>query len=254
MIDIHSHILPGMDDGARSFEEALEMAYLAAESGTALIAATIHANMPGMETKGRRELYLRQLGTFCSLLKREGIPLAVASGMEVFADGSFPEALNNGEFLTLNGTPYLLVEFSIDECAAEIYRVLGGILQRGYIPVLAHPERYECVRRVPAHVCEWDRMGAVIQLNKGSLLGRFGRTVRKTAESLLRHRLVHAVASDAHRADIRTTDLSEVSKLLCLDYGASAARLFLEENPSRILSGRAVVRGRTREYDYSEHL
>ena len=118
--------------------------------------------------------------------------------------------------------------------------------------MIAHPERYECVQAVPAHVYEWYQMGAVIQLNKGSLLGRFGSRIRRTAESLLRHRLVMAVASDAHRADIRTTDLSGAAEILREEYGRETAYLLLEENPGRILQGRALVRQEAVPYNYTQ--
>lgn len=241
MIDIHTHILPDMDDGARSWGEAVEMAELAAENGTHILAATIHANLPGMDNPRRLEAYVRQLKQFQGILQKEKIPLTVCSGMEVFADAGFPRGFHPTDFLTLNGSPYLLTEFSMDEGAAQIYRTVDGILERGLIPVLAHPERYVCVQRVPAHVFEWHQMGALIQINKGSLLGRFGSQIRRTANSLLRHRLAAAVASDAHRADIRTTDLSKTADFLRDEYGRKTAYLLLEENPGRILQGWEVI-------------
>lgn len=250
MIDIHAHILPDMDDGARSWAEAAEMAETAVESGTHTLAATIHANLPGMDNPRRLAIYNRQLEQFQRILLREKIPLTVCSGMEVFADASFPREFRPGDFLTLNGSPYLLTEFSMDEGAAQIYRTLDDMLERGLIPVLAHPERCECVQRVPAHAFEWYQMGALIQINKESLLGRLGSRIRRTAESLLRHHLVNAVASDAHRAGIRTTDLSEVVDYLRNEYGSETAYLLLEENPGRILRGREVIRGEPTPYQY----
>ena len=100
MIDIHAHILPDMDDGARSWAEAAEMAETAAESGTHTLAATIHANLPGMDNPRRLEIYTRKLEQFQRILLREKIPLTVCSGMEVFADASFPGEFRPGDFLT----------------------------------------------------------------------------------------------------------------------------------------------------------
>lgn len=250
MIDIHAHILPEMDDGARSWEEAIEMAELAAESGTHMLAATVHANLPGMNNERRMEAYVRQIEHFRTILHSEKIALNVCSGMEVFADARFTRKFRPGDFLTLNGSSYLLTEFPMDEGAAQIYRTVDGILERGLIPVLAHPERYACVQHVPAHVWEWYQMGALIQINKGSLLGRFGSRIQRTAESLLRHRLVSAVASDAHRADVRTTDLTETRDFLRKEYGSRMEYLLLEENPDRILQGREVIREKEIPYEY----
>lgn len=250
MIDIHTHILPEMDDGARSWEEAIEMAELAAENGTHTLAATVHANLPGMDNERRMEVYVRQLERFQRILQSEGITLNVCSGMEVFAYDDFPRKFHPGDFLTLNGSLYLLTEFPMDESAAQIYRNVDSILERGLIPVLAHPERYECVQHVSAHVWEWYQMGALIQINKGSLLGRFGRRIQRTADSLLRHRIADAIASDAHHADIRTTDLMETEEFLKKEYVSRTAYLLLEENPDRILQGREVIREEAVPYEY----
>lgn len=250
MIDIHTHILPEMDDGARSWEEAIEMAELAAESGTHTLAATVHANLPGMDNERRMEVYVQQLERFQRILHSEKIALNVCRGMEVFAYGDFTRKFHPDDFLTLNGSSYLLTEFPMDEGAAQIYRAVDCILECDLIPVLAHPERYACVQHVPAHVWEWYQMGALIQINKGSLLGRFGSRIQRTAESLLRHRLVSAVASDAHRADVRTTDLTETRDFLRKEYGSRMEYLLLEENPDRILQGREVIREKEIPYEY----
>lgn len=250
MIDIHTHILPEMDDGARSWEEAVEMAELAVESGTHTLAATVHANLPGMDNERRLEVYLQQIEHFRSILRSEKIALNVCSGMEVFAYNDFPRKNHLGDFLTLNRSSYLLTEFSMDEGAAQIYRTVDGILERGSIPVLAHPERYACVQYVPAHVWEWHQMGALIQINKGSILGRFGSRIQRTVETILRHHLVSVVASDAHHADIRTTDLTEIEEFLRNEYGSRTAYLLLEENPERILQGRETIREEATPYEY----
>lgn len=252
MIDIHTHILPEMDDGARSWEEAVEMAELAAESGTHTLAATVHANLPGMDNERRMEVYIRQIEHFRTILHSEKIALNVCSGMEVFAYGDFPRKFYPVDFLTLNGSLYLLIEFPMDESAAQIYRNVDSILERGLIPVLAHPERYECVQHVPAHVWEWYQMGAIIQINKGSLLGRFGSRIQQTADSLLRHCLATIVASDAHHADVRTPDLTETEEFLKKEYGSGTAYLLLEENPGRILQGRKIIRKEAIPYRYGE--
>lgn len=252
MIDIHTHILPGMDDGAHSWEEAAEMAALAAESGTHTLAATVHANLPGMDNERRMEVYVRQLEHFQKILQSEGITLNVCSGMEVFADAGFPGRFHPGDFLTLNGSRYLLTEFPMEERAALIYRTVDQILDRGLVPVLAHPERYACVQQVPEHVWEWYQMGALIQINKGSLLGRFGSRIQRTAEALLDHRLADVVASDAHRADLRTTDLTETGEFLSRAYGSRTAYLLMEENPGRILQGRDIIRKEAIPYRYGE--
>lgn len=255
MIDIHIHILPGLDDGAESWDEAMEMAEMAVESGIQVLAATSHANLPnpqpvsgtGME---ERERYLRQLETFRQLLKKEKLPLKVCRGMEIFGPDQAVKRLKRKELLTLNGTGYCLIEFALDVEAHAVYRTVLELKAAGYAPVIAHPERYLCVQRVPAHVFEWYRMGAVIQVNKGSVLGRFGSRAEKTADSLLRHRLVAAAASDAHSPYRRTPGMEQLRQVLAARYGDHCPRLLLQENPARILLGKKVVWENPLGYDY----
>lgn len=258
MIDIHNHILPGLDDGAESWDDALEMAEMAVESGVQVIAATSHANLPetlyagvnGTERREEAERYLMQLETFRGFLKQEKIPLKVCRGMEIFGPDQAAERLKRKELLTLNGTRYCLVEFALDTEAHPVYRTILELRAVGCIPVVAHPERYLCVQRVPAHVYEWYRMGAAIQVNKGSVTGRFGSRAERTADSLLRHRLVTAVASDAHSPYRRTPRMDEMKEILAARYGDHCPRLLLEENPARILLGKKVLWEKPVGYDY----
>ncbi|MGI6012033.1 MAG: tyrosine-protein phosphatase [Ruminococcus sp.] len=241
MIDIHAHILPGLDDGAASWEEALEMAQAAADSGTEIMAATAHSNIPGQNSLSWVSEYMERFRRFEEMVRRENIPLRLVSGMEIFAGDDVADRLKSGKLLTINNSRYPLVEFAMDTRAFYVYRILDRLLEKGYAPILAHPERYHCVQRVPEHIYEWYRMGAVIQINKGSLLGRFGERVQRTAESMLRHRLVSVAASDAHSPLIRTTVMDQAARVLERRYGSGCPWLLLEENPRRILENRKVI-------------
>lgn len=250
MIDLHIHILPGIDDGAQSWDDAVEMAQIAVDSGVRVIAATSHSNLPASIHTEEAQRYFGQLERFRRLLDQEKIPLTVVCGMEIFAEGNFLERLKREKLLTLNHTRYALMEFALHEAASEIYRVLAEVKKEGFYPVLAHPERYLCVQKVPAHVYEWYQMGTVIQINKGSVLGRFGRKVQRTVESLLRHRLAAVAASDAHSPVIRTPDMGELQRILSQEYGEGCSRLLLSENPRRILENKKVLWDRPIPYDY----
>lgn len=251
MIDLHIHILPGIDDGAQSWDDAVEMAEMAAESGVDTVAATVHSNLPGKPDPREAALYLKQLKEFRQILEEEKIPLTVLPGMEIFAGEEFLKRLQKGQLLSLNQTRYVLMEFPMDVPAAEIYRILFETTEAGYLPVLAHPERYFCVQKVPAHVYEWYQMGIVIQINKGSILGRFGKKVQRTADSLLRHKIVTVAASDAHSPYIRTPDMVELKEVLRENYGESVRQRLLTENPRRILRGEKTLRTNPVPYDYS---
>ena len=238
VIDLHSHILPYMDDGSRDWEETILMAEAAWRAGTRIIAATPHCRQE--RGSGYLKKYRESLFAMRKLLKERGIALSVVSGMEIFADGHTAERLRRREVLPVNGGRYVLTEFDFEIPSVYIYREIESILQEGYIPILAHPERYRCAEDFPQHVCEWNRMGAVIQINKGSVMGDFGTRVKKTADRLLRLRLAHIAASDAHRSDRRTARMDAFSQYFGEKYGEWCPRILLWENPVRILEGRSL--------------
>ena len=178
-------------------------------------------------------------------LEEDRISLQLLAGMEIMAEETRVEelagALREESLLTLNGTRYPLVEFPFRCSPSLVYRTVEHLRENGFVPVIAHPERYRCVVQHPQHVYDWYRMGAVIQVNKGSVLGRFGRSIQRTADLLLRHRLAAAVASDAHRPGMRTPDMTWLRERLAERYGAYCPRLLLDENPERIVRNREVI-------------
>ena len=175
MIDLHSHILPGMDDGARDLEESLRMADLAVRSGVTAMVATPHC-------AGDRTVEVREsLAYLRAGLRSAGIPLRVYAGMEIFGTPNTAQMLQSGQLLTLAGSRYPLIEFDFESDGEMETQVLQQVLQAGYIPLVAHPERYRYVRENPELVNVWKRMGCLFQVNRGSLLGRFGPGARAMA-------------------------------------------------------------------------
>ena len=253
MIDLHIHIVPGIDDGAENMEDALEMAAAASDSGVRAAAASSHGNLPGRDLFAWKDRYKEQLALFQARLNEEGIPLEVYPAMELFAGGISPdgrrvtsavaveEGLEQGSLLTVNGSRYSLVEFDFGTTGNYIEQTLKRLIQGGYIPVLAHPERYRCVRRHPDLLYRYYQMGAVLQVNKGSILGEFGERVRQTAHWILGQRLAGIAASDAHDPLLRTPDLEEVWDALDFHYGTGCAELLLSENPCRILHNKRII-------------
>ena len=245
MIDVHSHILPGVDDGSRNIEDSLRMAAMAAGSGSRAIIATPHSNQ-----EGRFENYhSAQLSAlFYALrdeIRRADIPITLYPGMEIFASEDIEEKILNGRLIGLNHTRYYLVEFHFDETPAAIRRCLDAVFHAGGIPLMAHPERYYCVQDRPALIYEWMQRGCLSQINKGSLFGRFGTGARQTAEILLFNGLVTCIGSDAHSPIRRTTHMRDTLSYLYDRLGDDITYLITEENPSRILKGLPIpVRGR----------
>lgn len=238
LIDIHTHILPGLDDGAEKWKDALAMARMSVKAGVGVVLATSHSRERGRESAEYLVRYVRTLNRFRSLLAEYQIPLQIGAGMEIMADGHVAERLDAGEVLTLNKTRYALVEFELDSPVQFIYRELDRLLDRGYVPVVAHPERYHCITRSVEDAAIWTEMGALLQINKGSILGGFGKEIQTNADQLLRMGIVYALASDAHRPYIRTPDIRELIEVLHTDYGENAVKMLLHDNPAAILLGK----------------
>lgn len=236
MLDIHTHILPGVDDGAGEWEDALEMAYIAMEAGSKGVVASAHGNIGDLTVR----TYIRTLREFRRVLKEREIPLKVFSGMEVFMGPDVAEKLDRKELLTLNNSRYVLVEFDFWEEVWTANYYLECLEEAGYIPVIAHPERYTFVQKNPQEVFGWVMNGYVIQVNKGSFVGAFGRKEQNTAMSLLRHHLVHVIASDAHGTRHRTPDMGGTVWFLSEYIEEEYLDLLLEKNPRHILKDEEV--------------
>lgn len=240
MIDLHCHILPGVDDGAGDLETALAMAKLAWDRGTRALAVTPHCGLPGGSGNFWGPEMEERFRALREALREAEIPLRVLPGMEFFGGEDLGALYDRGRLMPLAGGRYLLTEFYFDESTAYMTSVLEEALDRGLIPLVAHPERYEAVQRRPETVREWIGRGCGIQVNKGSVLGDLGPRVEETAWELLRRGLVHAVASDAHGSRRRTPDLSRVRRHLERALGSGYSELLLEGNPARVLTDRPL--------------
>lgn len=248
MIDLHTHILPGVDDGAPDLETSVLMAAVAAESGVTHLVATPHSNQRGaFENYASPALQVR-FDCLCAAVREAGIPLELSLGMEIFGTGDVLQLLHDGRLLTLGGGRYLLIEFGFHEDPLRIERLLDALLAAGYWPVVAHPERYYGLQRMPNYLFDWANRGIVLQVNKGSLFGRFGRGAQALAAAMLERGLVGCVASDAHGPDVRTPDLAGAWDYLAERYSEELARCLLEDNPGRILRSEPLPEGRFRPF------
>lgn len=207
MIDIHTHILPGLDDGADSMTTALAMARAAAAEGiTDIIATPHHAN--GNYTNPASDIQLA-IWNFQSRLHTEGIPVTLHAGQEVRVHDDLIGAWDRRELLTLAGSSYMLIEMPGHEIPARMREVVRNLVDLGIRPVIAHPERNRSIRDNPRLLSELIFLGAIAQVTTHSLLGDFGDRIRKAAWSLCRAGLIHIVSSDAHHAEHRAFSLSQ---------------------------------------------
>lgn len=246
MIDIHAHILPGIDDGAKNMDEALEMAVLAVESGVKTLVVTPHC----MDFADRKNFLDNQLmseiESFRSQLAKENIPLEILPGMEIFGTQKTPDLIRQGKLAGINNSDYMLIEFAFHNYAVQATEILEKIIDMGKRPVIAHPERYEYVKEDPYILNLWVEMGCLLQINKGSLLGSFGRREQALAFELADRDFVAAVASDAHSSVRRTTWMGDVYNLLAQEFSQFKAKQLLETNPAKIIRNENIPTGQPR--------
>lgn len=231
MIDIHTHILPGFDDGPGTLEESLEMAASFVAAGFTAVVATPHV-IPGVYDNGR-EAILEGVAALQKELDAEKIPLKVYPGSECHVRPDLPQDLADGKLVTLGDSGrYLLVELPAQEFPPYAGEVLFRLLLNGVTPVLAHPERSAFFSGSPRSLAELVGKGVLVQVTAGSLAGLFGPQVQRTARRWLREGLVHFVASDAHGNGHRLRAAARAAGLL----GADAEAL-LKAAPAAAVRG-----------------
>lgn len=242
MIDLHSHILPGFDDGAGNLEDAVSMARRAAGDGIRTMVATPHLLELGARDwqrdveAGREALQER--------LDREGIELRVVPGAEVFITPDLAGWVSRGRVPVLGSglseIRYMLIEFPLQQVPPFADQVVFELMVAGIVPVIAHPERCLDIIKNPDRFYEFRARGVLGQLNAGSLSGAFGPRVRETAEVLLTHNMVQVIASDGHGTRSRPCNLSlavEVARRLA---GEELAERMVSDVPRAILAGEEV--------------
>jgi protein-tyrosine phosphatase len=226
MVDIHCHLLPGLDDGPETMEESVEMAEMALADGITHIAATPHANH---EYAYHCE---RSLGLCAELEGRMNGRLRLATGCDFHMSYENLEAASAcpGRF-TLNQKDYLLVEFADFALPPFLDQALGRLQEAGLKPIVTHPERNPLVRAAPERLRNWIESGCYVQITGMSLTGRFGRAAEQAAQDFLDRNWAHFVASDAHNLRGRPPRLRRAYDLVAARRGPEAARALFHDNP-----------------------
>lgn len=240
MYDIHCHILYGVDDGSDSIEESVRMAKIAYDCGSKAIVATPHSNIPDSFTNYWSKDLLNRVTTLREKLIECGIPLKVYCGQEVFCTSRTHELLRAGKLITINNSRYALVEFDFNEYSSSVYEKLQRIIAEGYTPIVAHPERYAFISEEMDAAMRLKSMGCLLQLNKGSISGSFGRRSQHNAYRLLEKRIADFVASDAHSPYMRTPHMEEAYEMVCEEFSFDYARLLFDENPKSVIVNKNV--------------
>ena len=235
MVDIHCHILPALDDGATEELVAREMAAMAVADGITQIVATPHSN------------YRYQFDPEVNQRKRDELQAIIGGSLTLLLGCDFHLSYENLEDVrqrpsryTINGRQYLLVEFADISIPPHMDQIFFDLLARKLVPIITHPERNPMLSENPEQVRQWIEAGCFVQVTAGSFLGRFGKRAERSAWQLLRHNMVHFIASDAHNTTSRPPLLSEARRAIAADRGEEAARALTETNPRAAVDGQPL--------------
>ncbi|WP_169087667.1 tyrosine-protein phosphatase [Paenibacillus sp. PL91] len=207
MIDIHTHILPGLDDGAASFDDTLNMARAAVSEGiTTIIATPHHANGTYTNTADVVAVHTSSIN---DQLLAAGVPVTIRAGQEIRVHDDLLDAWNRKELLSLAGSSFVLIEMPSSRIPKSMIELVHELNILNLKPIIAHPERNAEVVKHPERLAELIEAGAFAQVTSHSLLGGFGKRIEQSSWSLLKAGLIHIVSSDAHHIERRGFRLRE---------------------------------------------
>lgn len=232
LADIHCHILPYVDDGAEHMEEMEKLLASAVEQGIEVICATPHLRHGMFESTD--EEIIKQYHRACDFITEKNFPIRLFLSREYFCDDTVLERLRENKLIPMGSGNTILSEFSSRYSAVTIEGYLKKILDAGLTPLIAHVERYGCLDE--SWIENFVHMGALIQINAGSVLGREGHLQKKLCWKLMRRDLVHVVATDAHDPDFRPNELGLCANKIEHKLGQAYAKKVLWDNPVEILS------------------
>ena len=232
LVDVHSHCLWGLDDGAKSFDDSLAMLKMAARHGTTDIVVTPHANF---QYPFDPAVIAERLA---ALRAHPDLPVRLHNGCDFHLSfGNIREALANPHKFTINGLKYLLVEFADNLIPPTIEEVLRRFLAQDVVPIVTHPERNPVLQQSVSRMRDWVSMGCLLQITGQSLSGEFGKFAKRSAWELVKEDLAHIVASDAHDTSYRTTRLDGAWRLLKQEVNEMVASRLLIHNPQAVIQG-----------------
>lgn len=225
MVDIHCHLLPAVDDGPETVEQAIKMAKHAVEEGVTAIIVTPHAFHSQFDTK---QLNVRNaVVNLQRILRQENIDLELYVGQEIRIFGDLVASLEHGDALSLAESRYVLIEFPTDLIPSYAEQLFFNLQLEGYTPIIAHPERNKEFARNPQRLMDFISSGALSQVTTSSLTGGFGQTVKDLALIFLHNGLSHIIASDAHSMGRRTFYWTEAEKIIRNEFGSDKWEIYM---------------------------
>jgi protein-tyrosine phosphatase len=248
LVDIHSHIIPAIDDGPSTIEDVVEMLRRAHENGTREMVATPHMFQDLFDNSDPQAVKERFGETAAELARRSALPessfltdMTLYPGAENFICREFLDAIEAQRVLTLNDSRYILVEAPPYLSVIQMRYAVDRVIASNLTPIIAHPERYLAFQERPTRIAEFLEKGCVIQVNGGSVLGIYGRKVRKASWTLLKEDLVHIIASDSHGSAVKPHDLGSIYSALRGKIKKAKLKLWLSVNPGSIVRNGPLV-------------
>ena len=235
-VDIHIHILYDVDDGPHNINTSIEMVKTAYNEGTIKIVATPHYH-PAKCMMDYDELY-RIFEIFKEQVKDTCPEMQFALGREIYYTSDIPDELEAGKHLTMGNSKYVLVEYQPTVDYNYLRTSISNIIQMGYIPLIAHIERYMCIVKEIDRAYELSNMGAFIQVNAGSVIGESGKDIKKFIKKLMKDEMVDVIGTDAHSNGGRAPRIRECAEYICKKFGYDYAKRVLHDNAELILQGK----------------
>ena len=241
MIDIHSHILPGVDDGAKNLEQSLEMARQAVNDGIRIMVATPHlfkGRTFDLSQLNNKEVILQHVAQLRQKLSEAAIPLEIIPGCDFPLGFESLKRLDDGRALTINDAKrYLLLELPDTSLPPAMEEICFQLQSKGITPIITHPERHLIMQEMPYKLKRLIDLGCLVQMTGNSLTGWFGRRVKKISRQLVKLGYVHLLATDAHdpkgRPPLLSQAVTELSRLI----GENRARAMVYDIPEKIIAG-----------------
>jgi protein-tyrosine phosphatase len=230
-IDIHNHILPGLDDGPEYLSESIEMAKIALKNGINKIVASPHHNEYHQPSKNE---ILEETDKLNTELKKQSIPVNIYPGNEVRIAPDIIEKLLDKDILTLADSEYVLLEFPFHNIPIFAANIVYEIINNGWTPILAHCERIYDIQQNPRLVDKYISMGCLLQVNSNSITGELGKTSYKTAIEFLKRGQIDIIASDAHSSYDRVPEFQKALAQISKVTGIDKAEAMVSETPAKI--------------------
>lgn len=237
MIDIHNHVLIGVDDGPKTEADAVSLLEQAIEQGITDVIATPHHYSGDWRTPSH--VVDEKLRELKSIAEKYNLNINIHRGQEIRVNGDIIKELKSGDNISLNDSQYILIEFPFGDLPLYSEKLFFDLQIQGYIPLIAHPERCMPLLRNPSKLYEIVQKGAISQLTASSITGGHGESVKNKSLKFIENNLAHVIASDAHNANFRPFELKEAYEIVAKELGEEYVER-LQKNAESILNNRDI--------------